>query len=309
MGIVHYPYDLASNPEYQHVFYLRIYANESASLSNSSRSADQSTDENVSAEMQKISSGNFRTGKPQGESAASYPIEGEDKEGGGDQEYQQVAYTSSSVADKDSIGLPFPQEISVGNGWEWETVSFQRTALAEALTGNWSVAAERLGADIAGGIGKIAVENADKLVQHHFKRVANPRKESMFKEPGQRSFSFSWKFAPRNQADSDNIQKIISLLKYHASPATNNDDHSLFQYPSEFQPFFLSNAEENPYIGKISRCALTNVKVNYADAGIWSAFNKTNAPTHLSMELEFKELSLLSRQDLMRMDGKMGSGA
>jgi hypothetical protein len=302
MGIVHYPYDLASNPEHQHVFYLRIYSNESASLSNSSRSADQSTDANVSAEIQKISGGNFRMGKTQGEAASQPRHYMADKESGGDQEYVQTSYNSSAIRNKDSVALPFPQEIAIGNGWEWETTSFQRTALAEALTGNWAIAAERLSADISGGIGKIAVENADKLVQHHFKRVANPRKESMFKEPTQRSFSFSWKFAPRNQDDSDNIQQIISLLKYHASPATYGDDHSLFQYPSEFQPFFLSNAEENPYIGKIARCALTNVKVNYADAGIWSAFNRTNAPTHLSMELEFKELSLLSRQDLKRMD-------
>jgi len=253
----------------------------------------------MNEEVRAISNKTFRDGKPQGESPPKIYL---DKEGGGDQEFQQTTYNSAAVKNKDSVGLPFPQEISIGNGWEWETVSFQRTALAEALTGNFTAAGQALGASVAGGIGKIAVENADKLVQHHFKRVANPRKESMFKEPGQRSFSFSWKFAPRNQKDSDNIQEIISLLKYHASPATYEDEHSLFMYPSEFQPFFLSNAEENPYIGKIARCALTSVKVNYADAGIWSAFNKTNAPTHLSMELEFKELSLLSRQDLMRMD-------
>lgn len=302
MGIVHYPYDLASNPEYQHVFYLRIYSNESAKLDGSSRTSDQATDANVSEEIRKISSGTYRRGRPSGD-GANLSNSMDPPDGDGDQEFKQIAYGSASVANKDSVALPFPQEISVGNGWEWETVSFQRTALAEALTGNFAVAAERLGADIAGGVGKIAVENADKLVQHHFKRVANPRKESMFQEPAQRSFSFTWKLAPRNQADSDNIQKIISLLKYHASPATSNEDHSLFQYPSEFQPLFLSNAEENPYIGKIARCALTGIKVNYADAGIWSAFNRTNAPTHLSIELEFKELSLLSRQDLKRMDG------
>ena len=123
-----------------------------------------------------------------------------------------------------------------------------------------------------------------------------------------RKYSFEFDFAPRNEKESDAAQKIISLLKYHASPELYGGDNALYNYPSEFQIYFVSNsdktgAKENQYIGKIDRCALENCSVNYTNANMWSAFKNTAAPTHLKLTLEFTELSLQSRNSLMKMDG------
>ncbi len=166
-------------------------------------------------------------------------------------------------------------------------------------------ALERGMQDLVGGVGKLATDNAEKLLQHQVARVTNPRKEAMFQEPNMRTYSFEFDFAPRNQKESDSAQKIIQLLKYHAAPELFKGENALYNYPSEFQIYFVSNGSENPYIGKIDRTALTSCNVNYTNANMWSAFKDTGAPTHLKLTLEFSELSLQSRNSLMKMDGNV----
>jgi hypothetical protein len=313
---LHFPSDIASNSEHQHVFFLRVYQDETAPLGDSSKSGGEDMSSAVSSEVQKLSKNmaGVRTGSPRGD-VRNEQVQvfergvGKDEEGNDVKTMTEIAvdestYAKSSGGIKDNVVLPFPHQISMSDGWTWETVSFQRSALGNMVTGNFASATQQAGQVVAGMAGKLFLENADKLIAHKMKRVVNPRKETMFQEPEQRTFSFSWEFTPRNQKDSDNLKEIIQFLKYSSAPSAYKGDHALFEYPSEYQIFFLSGGEENQYIGKIARCCMTSIKVDYAGGGIWSAFEGTNAPTSVKLSMDFRELALLARQDYKWMDGE-----
>jgi len=263
MSTLSYPFDIGSNPEHQHVFFLRTYMDESTSLGGSSRGGGESMSSVVSAEVQKLSSnmefqrrGASRGGSIAnddsvkiGISRASDTERGSKKAGketaSAQAKFKQEAYDRATGGIKGNVILPFPHSISMSDGWTWETVSFQRTALGETVTGNFAAGTQKLGSTVAGLGGRLIMENADKLVAHKMGRVTNPRKETMFQEPEQRQYSFSWDFTPRNQKDSDSLNEIIKFLKYSSAPAAYKDEHALYHYPSEYQPFFLSNGKEN----------------------------------------------------------------
>ena len=230
--------------------------------------------------------------------------------GGLDAFFSDTTYSRAKVLNQDSVFLPFPQNIAMKDGWNWETVSFQKSAVGELVKGDVGEAMEKALTDAIGGVGTMTgSENVGKLVDHSKRRVSNPRKESMFNEPEMRTFSFEFDFAPRSYGESENLNALIQLFKYHASPELFNGDNALYNYPSEFQIYFVSHGEENKYIGKIDRCALTNISVNYTGANMWSAFqgdgegNGIGAPTHVKVNIELTELSLQSRNSLQILDG------
>ena len=310
-NLVKFPIDLDESSEHHHFLVFRIYSNSSASLSGEKKK-DVQDNENASrpesALLGKLDSS--RGAKPNysniGDTPDTFDQVGEVAAAAKDMIVSDTTYRPAEKVNTDAIYLPFPQAINMSDGWSWETVSFQKTALGEAAKGDIAEAAERGAQDIIGGVGKLAMENADKFMQHAVRRVVNPRKESMFQEPNMRTYSFEFDFAPRNQKESDAAQQVIQLFKYHSSPELYAGDNALYNYPSEFQIYFVSNGSENQYIGKIDRCACTQCSVNYTNANMWSAFKDTGAPTHLKIGLEFTELTLQSRNSLMKMDGMEG---
>lgn len=224
--------------------------------------------------------------------------------------FSDTTYSRAKVLNQDSIFLPFPQAIAMSDGWNWETVSFQKSAVGEMIKGDVGEGVEKALTDVIGGVGTMTgSENVGKLVEHSKRRVSNPRKESMFNEPEMRKYSFEFDFAPRDAEESENLNSIIQLMKYHSSPELFNGDNALYNYPSEYQIYFVSHGKENKYIAKIDRCAMTSIAVNYTNAGMWSAFHGDGegvgkgAPTHVKVSIELTELSLQSRNSLQILDG------
>lgn len=313
-NLIKFPSDLDESDEHQHFIALRIYSNSSASLEGSSSTVKEEDDPMASAPQEddilsKLD--NSRGQKP------DYSNVGDDaaNEGGigkavsdsasaaTEAVFTETSYRKSHKVNSDAIYLPFPQSINMSDGWQWETVSFARTVVGELTAGNAAEGAEKAITTGASAVGSVIMENMDKFLDHQKARVSNPRKESMFQEPNMRKYSFEFDFAPRNKKESNDAQTIIQLLKYHASPELYAGNNALYNYPSEFQIYFVSGGKENQYIGKIDRCALENLSVNYTNANMWSAFKDTGAPTHLKLTLEFTELSLQSRNSLKIMDG------
>jgi len=311
-NLIKFPLDLddsgdgSGNPEHHHMMVFRIYSNSSSSLTSTSH---QSTDEiswdpsPENALLEKLDSSRSQDAKYQGEQYGGVVT---DTGAGVSNLFTDTEAGRATIVNKDAIYLPFPQTINMADGWNWESTSFQKSALGEAITGNATEAIAKTVQGLLGGIAKVAEENAEKAMWHSQRRVVNPRKETMFNEPSIRTFSFEFDFAPRNAAESAAAQKIIQLFKYHASPELEDNTNALYRYPSEFQMYFVSNGAENSYIAKIDRCACTGVSVNYTNANMWSAFKQTGAPTHLKLSLEFTELSLQSRNRLMQIDGLGG---
>lgn len=128
------------------------------------------------------------------------------------------------------------------------------------------------------------------------KTTLNPFREQLFEQMDFRSFAFNYVFAPKNDAEFENVMNIIQIFKYHMHPELA-EGKTIMIYPSEFNIEYMYNDTRNTYINQISSCALTNMDVSYGGADFTTFKNKPGAPAQISMRLQFTELEMLVRKE------------
>jgi len=219
-----------------------------------------------------------------------------------------VARNTSTIRLLKSIQMHVPQSIISAYTANWDETSlgaagmlgsgrFDMSDLKELpeFLGRGMISAA---ANVPKGIGG----NADfgATLEATSKKVANPYKEQMFKSVGFRRFSFSYNFAPRNLNEANMVLEIIDTFKYHMHPEVSDGDMFLI-YPAEFSiAFEILDCESgqvklNPYLPKVSSCALTSVKATYGPDGMFNTFQGTDGiPTEMALELQFTELETLT---------------
>jgi len=127
--------------------------------------------------------------------------------------------------------------------------------------------------------------------------AANPKKEQVFKGVNFRTFSFDYKFFPRNSSEAQNVLNIIEQFKYHMHPEFKDGYNFVYIYPSEFDIFYYSNSKENTKIHRHTSCVLTDMSINYAPNGMFNTFSD-GMPTQLDVTLQFRELALLTKEKI-----------
>ena len=175
---------------------------------------------------------------------------------------------------------------AIGAGFSFGDVLTAGTAdyLTRKIIGAASIIPRELG--MVGDLGG-AIESSTK-------KVNNPYKEQLFKSMGFRKFQFSYKFAPRNNAEYASVKEIIRLFKYHMHP--EKDVSLLFlQYPSEFDIVYMYKESNNKHISKISTCALSDMGVTYGGSdGFNTVIGTLGAPSEINITLTFTELEVLT---------------
>lgn len=159
-----------------------------------------------------------------------------------------------------------------------------------------------LGGTISGAL-DAAQSNAGKLaLSAGFNKAFNPRKQLMFEGIDFRTFNFTFTFSPTNKTESDAVNDIVRLFKYHAAPTIQSGAAAGFFFipPSSFTIEFLyrdlnGSINPNTYVNKIAESVLEKVDVNYSPNGTWSAFDGTGAPTQIQLTLSFKEIELIDK--------------
>lgn len=127
-------------------------------------------------------------------------------------------------------------------------------------------------------------------------KVANPYKEQLFSNMGFRQFAFNYKFTPRNDAEYQQVRRIIDLFKYHMHPEVSPSKLFL-EYPSEFNIEYYYKGELNDHLSKISSCALTDVKVTYGNQDAFTTVQgQKGVPAEINMQLAFTELETLTNE-------------
>lgn len=137
-----------------------------------------------------------------------------------------------------------------------------------------------------------------------FGAVVNPMLEVIYNSPSFRSFDYVFKFYPRDERESIEVQKIINLLQFHQAPEIKKDGSSTMLIPpSEFDIKFYYSGKENENIPKIGSCVLRSIQVNYAPQG-WAAYEVpgqeatlggTGMPVGIEMTLSFQEVTYLTK--------------
>ena len=146
---------------------------------------------------------------------------------------------------------------------------------------------------IAGAIGQFLGAGARALgfTVNSFRGVT-------IEQPQFKNHQFSWKFSPKSEEESFNLQRIIYNLK--KSSAIKTAYGVALTFPDIFIPFF-SNMN---MMYKFKPCVLSSVDVDYVGGNEGPAFfanenEKRHAPESIGLTLSFLEIEYWTNQDFV----------
>lgn len=123
----------------------------------------------------------------------------------------------------------------------------------------------------------------------------NPFTVQLFKNMGFRTFTFSYVFLPKDEAEYNEVQKIIQTFKKYMHPTRNQATGGVFLgYPAEFEIQYFYRNQENKHLFKIANCALTDLKVEYGGSDFTTFREVPGAPSEMTLQLSFTELEVLT---------------
>lgn len=152
----------------------------------------------------------------------------------------------------------------------------------------------RAGAFAVGG----TISSVAAKMEAASKQTLNPFREVLFKSVGFRRFRFDYKFFPKSQQETDQVQKIIQTFRYHMHPELSNGG-LFYIHPSEFNIQYYYKGKENTYFNKISTCALVDMHVEYGGQEQFASF-ADGAPVEITMSLQFQELETLTKERIQK---------
>ena len=230
-----------------------------------------------------------------------------------------VLSTTTRISDSVALYLPPNVQDSTSAGYSDAQTGMIGFALQKAIIGTENF----LGKDYEGaantvmgtlgGIGGEAVkkaitnfaeaitetEGAAGLFNKTFGQADNPFMEVIFDKMATRNFTYNFTFAPKNEDERDDVQKIIALFRFHMAPELQGQAARFLTLPSEFDIHYMyqsqtGQASENDYYNKIATCVLTDCQVDYTPGGVRSFDD--GSPTQIKMSLSFMETQLLTKE-------------
>ena len=209
----------------------------------------------------------------------------------------------------DSIILYTP---STGTKFDYK-VGYENidTGIAGLASGLLDIKSVSEAASLGAGIGKTFLEGISKAaieialpgfgaaIDKGLGRSINPNAELVFKNVPFRSFSFPFEFSPKNEKEKEDVQKILSMFKFHMMPEKVSEGY--LTAPAQFQITYMYRDGANMYIPKISRCALTDMSIDYSPEGVFTTFkadDKGAAPVLTKMDLSFTEMEIMTKETI-----------
>lgn len=200
---------------------------------------------------------------------------------------------------KNFIAMYLPPQLTVNYGAVYETIELTLPRLKNIATAVKN--GKLIGNDLI-VVGTNFVLGNDSVVAQQFERAAgktlNPHQASIFKNVDFRAFSFEFQMMARNRKEADDIRDIIQVFKEAMHPGQSDGGESIFwEYPDNFDIFLFTPSEDRMF--KIQTSVLENMSVNYGGSGIPSFFvGPEHAPVDIRMTLNFKELSVLTKEKI-----------
>ena len=164
-------------------------------------------------------------------------------------------------------------------------------------------AIKRMGSEFVGGVSGVDPEALTGFANKAFGQATNPFMEVIFEKVGMRTFSYNFTFSPRNADETEDVQKIIKMFRFHMLPELNGGNSRFMTLPSTFDIHYMYQmssdvATENNFYHKIATCVLKGCEVDYTPGGVKSF--ASGAPTQITMNLSFQETEMLTKQHVDR---------
>ena len=148
--------------------------------------------------------------------------------------------------------------------------------------------------------------NANQVIARASGQILNPNLELLFQGVGLRVFPFQFQFFPRNSQEGETVINILRTLKKEMAPSRTskegNNTGVFIRTPSIFQLTYMKGGEKHPYLNSFLPTVLSDMKVNYTASGAHSTFYD-GIPTHIRLDLQFKELNPLFKEDYDEVGG------
>ena len=130
-------------------------------------------------------------------------------------------------------------------------------------------------------------------------RVLNPNAEILFQGPAIRDFAFEFQMIARSETEGKTIRKIIKFLKLGMAPKFRNT--TFIASPDVFLLEYKNGKGKDDMLKTVNQfspggLALTNINVDYAPSGYWSAYQDSQ-PVAVKMSLNFTELRPIFQGD------------
>jgi len=138
------------------------------------------------------------------------------------------------------------------------------------------------------GIGASGVKAAIEIQQG---KITNNRTEMKFEGIDRRSFSFTFKFLPKDPDEAGNIEEIVRIFRFHSMPEFEGISAGRTMIiPSTFNIAYKPGI----HLHRIGECALETVSVKFG--GERPQFFVDHQPVETELTLQFKELDLVTKE-------------
>ena len=178
------------------------------------------------------------------------------------------------------------------------------TRLKSAMVGMGPAAREALQSFLNKTLDTVA-SGAAALINLERGTVITPRMEMMFQGVGRRSFSYTFNFIPKSEAEAKLVEEIITQFKFYMMPRYSNPrTRREMDIPGFFQIDYMYRTQENNFINKIKPSFLTGMQVQYG-GDRFTAYEQTDSrfgtgspPQKSQLTLNFSELETLSQESV-----------
>ena len=135
--------------------------------------------------------------------------------------------------------------------------------------------------------------------------VVNPNLEVLFEGPQLRTFSYNFKFTPRDDREARTIKTIIKVFKKAMAPKRRAAMVWL-GVPAVFKIKYLMRGKvEHPFLNKIKPCAMTSFNIDYTPEGSYMTYGD-GSMTSYAVNMNFAELEPIYNNDVHMDSDDMG---
>jgi hypothetical protein len=154
----------------------------------------------------------------------------------------------------------------------------------------------KFGSTLAGLLGGTAFTQAAKGAMVGAGIARNPHMAQVFRNVGFRSHSFSYKFSPKNLAESRELKNIVTNLKIAMHPKYLVGNH-FFDYPLQFDIDVLDG--NNEFLFDIGPSVLTDLQFDPTPNGPYFHYESgQKIPVAVNLTMTFTELSIVTQKEI-----------
>ena len=223
---------------------------------------------------------------------------------------------STYVAKTVALYMPPQVETKYSLNYSDQDISMQAEAVKNLIDnykkGGMGGALEGLGQDAGqalkqAGVATLnaAAPGAKFLLSMAEGKVITPRMEMQFEGIGRRTYSFTFVFIPKSQAEARLVKEIVDSFKLHAVPefaATSGAGLASpreIKLPDVFDITYMYRGAPNQYLNKIGTSYLTGIDVQYG-GDRYTAYepdpvNGGPPPQRTTLALNFTEIEIMDR--------------